>query len=180
MNRHIPFRARWVLSALLLLAPALAWSAEILPATAIWRYFPGRTEASSPDHTAWRAPGFDDTTWASGPAPFFFGKPFSGTELTDMLNQYSSVFLRQTFVVDDPATIGELTLHVLSDDGYIAWLNGREIARYNVPDGELAAAALASPALPEPLAYDEVTVNEPWKQLVAGKNVLAIHAFNAS
>src|SRR5689334_16679959 len=96
MNRYLFFRVRQLLSALLLLSPGVAWSSEILPAAAIWRYFPGRSEASSPDHTAWREPGFDDTTWASGPAPFFFGEPFSGTELPDMLNHYSSVFLRQS------------------------------------------------------------------------------------
>ncbi len=179
MNR-LSCVVRILVLAFLCVVPSAVRSAELFPATAVWRYFPGRTEASTPDHAAWRQPAFDDTSWASGPAPFFFGEPFTGTELTDMAGHYSSVFLRQTFNVEDPANIGELTLHVLSDDGFIAWLNGREIARHNVPDGELSATALSSAPLPEPLAYQDITVNTPWNQLVAGKNVLAVHAFNAA
>ena len=179
MNCH-SILVRLTLAALLLLSPRAGLPAEVIPATADWRYFPGRAEASSPDPAAWRQPGFNDSAWASGPAPFFFGEPFTGTELRDMPGNYSSVFLRHEFTVENPATIGELTLRVLSDDGFIAWLNGAEIARFNVPDGELSASALASPALPEPVPYEELAVAEPWKLLVSGKNVLAIHAFNAA
>ncbi|MSU35684.1 MAG: hypothetical protein EXS36_11350 [Pedosphaera sp.] len=179
MNRRI-FFVRLMLAALLFMSAGPAESAELISATATWRFFPGHAEASSPDHTAWRRSQFDDRAWAAGPAPFFFGESFTGTELRDMPGHYSSVYLRHTFTVEDPPSIGELTLHVLSDDGFVAWINGKEIARYNVPDGELSATALSGPALPEPLAYEDLTLPEPWKLLVPGKNVLAIHAFNAS
>lgn len=153
---------------------------ELVPSQASWRIFPGRSEASTPDRTAWRQPAFDDSSWAAGPAPFFYGEPLSGTELGDMSGQYSTLFMRHAFQVDDPNSIGEMTLQVLGDDGYVVWLNGREIVRFNVPEGELAANAVSSPALPEPLATESFPLSEPWKLLSPGKNVLAIQALNAS
>src|ERR1041385_8923324 len=150
--------ARLSLTIFLIVTVLSTQSAEIIPPTATWRYLPGRTEASSPDGTAWRAPGFNDSAWASGPAPFFFGEPFTGTELKEMLNSYSSLYLRQEFTVDDPNTVGEMVVRVLADDGFVAWLNGKEIGRQNVPDGEFLSTALASTALPEPLAAEEITV----------------------
>src|SRR5262249_24669928 len=117
---------------------------------------------------------------ASGPAPFFFGEPFTGTELLDMLNNYSSHYLRHQFTVNDPGTVGDLIVRVLADDGFVAWLNGKEIARHNVPDGELAVTGLATGPAPERLADEEIPVLEPWNALTSGKNILAIHAFNSA
>ena len=64
-----------------------------------WKYFKGRTEASTPDTTAWRNLSFDDTIWESGPATFYYGENFTGTLFSDMQNNYSTVFLRQKFIV---------------------------------------------------------------------------------
>ncbi len=164
----------------LLLTSLLARPDEVIAPGAAWRFWPGRTEASSPDAAAWRGTGFDDTGWQSGPAPFFFGKPLNGTELREMLGNYSSVYLRHEFTLTDPDTVGELMVRVLADDGFVAFLNGKEIGRHNVPDGELPASALASTALPEPLAQEEIVVAEPWKILKSGKNVLAVHALNSA
>ena len=38
-----------------------------------WRLFKGLAEASAPA-SAWRQPGFDDSSWSNSPAPFFFGE----------------------------------------------------------------------------------------------------------
>lgn len=179
MKRHNP-AVPLALTALLFFAPRTSMAAEIVPATAKWRYLPGISEASSPDHAAWRATAFDDTAWASGPAPFFFGKPFTGTELFDMAGRYSSLYLRHEFTADHPETIGALTFHVLSDDGFVLWLNGKEIARHNVPEGELPASGVASSAVADPIAYEDVVVPKPWELLAPGKNVLTVHAFNSS
>src|SRR5688572_14754373 len=104
--------------------------AQILPHGSGWRYFKGFSEASAPDSAAWRELAFDDSLWPTGATPFFYGELLSGTELADMRNQYSSLFLRRTFSLTNSAIVQELQLRVLSDDGFIAWINGREIARY--------------------------------------------------
>src|SRR3954464_2686816 len=116
---------------------------------AVWKLFKGRSEASSPDVTAWRQPGFNDSAWSDAPAPIYYtstateppfynGGPVTGTIINNMLNSYTSVFLRKTFTVTNRSAIGSVTLEAAIDDGFIIWLNGVEIARTNMPSGFVA------------------------------------------
>jgi len=100
---------------------------------AAWRWRPGTAEASDPV-TDWRTVGFDDAAWASSNAPFGYGSGSYATTLA-MEDNYASLFLRKAFTVDAPGLVGQMTLNVDYDDGFIAWLNGEEIARVNVQDG---------------------------------------------
>ncbi|MEI6341183.1 MAG: hypothetical protein WCR07_04440, partial [Verrucomicrobiota bacterium] len=120
MNRF----AGWFFAAVALWAAGVfPVQAEVLvPTGAAWRYLKGTTPPSSPDPTAWRTPGFSDSSWASGVASFFYGDPFTGTELSDMQNSYSSVFLRREFTVSSPADVQSLTLTAACDDGFICWI----------------------------------------------------------
>ena len=90
-----------------------------------------------------------------------------------MRGHYTSVSLRRKFVITDPAVVGELQLGAVSDDGFIAWVNGHEVARYNMPDDELAFDATAAGAPPEPVPFETYVVSNP-QAFVAGENVLAI------
>jgi len=124
---------RYYLNALML--KAVAGEQRLIEKVATWRYRKGTAEASSPIG-AWRAASFDDSGWSSGPARFGYSSntnegPFA-TELTDMKNAYSCLFLRREFVVDDPLWVSELKLLATADDGFIAWINGQEVARDNV------------------------------------------------
>jgi hypothetical protein len=76
-----------------------------------WRFVKGFAEASTPS-SAWRQPGFDDSSWSNSQAPFFYGDPYTnfaagifGTPLTDMRSNYSTIFLRQNFVVNGRGTV---------------------------------------------------------------------------
>ena len=42
---------------------------------------------------------------------------------------YLSFFVRHWFEVEDPEAIGGLLLKMVYDDGFIAYLNGTEVAR---------------------------------------------------
>ena len=164
-----------LLAVLFLTGPG-ARAEEVVGPSGDWRLLPGRAEAPS----EWRSPGFDDSTWSAGPAPFFYGLPLAGTELKDMRGVYPGVYLRRTFVAGSVADIGKLTLRALADDGFVAWINGHEIARHNMPDGEPGHATLASSPLDEPPTAEDFPVAHPWTVLVEGTNVLAVLASNAS
>jgi hypothetical protein len=153
---------------------------EIVGPNTTWSYFKGRTEASAANATAWRQPGYNDSAWQTGKAPFYYGEPYIGTELTDMRGAYTAVFFRHVFTVSSPGSIGTFTMNVLADDGFVVWLNGTEIGRYNVSEGDLPVHSTALGALEEPLGYQEISVQNPWKLLVPGDNVLAVQAFNSS
>src|SRR5262245_60246718 len=61
--------------------------------------FRGYSEASAPDTTEWRQPGFDDSFWEFGQTAFYYeNQPASTTAYTgnfllgDMFNLYTSIF----------------------------------------------------------------------------------------
>jgi hypothetical protein len=166
-----------------------AQGGSIFPTNSVWKYFKGLSEASTPDTTAWRMIGFNDFAWSLGEAPFYYendpgsGNPtaYSGnTDLTDMDGGYTCIFLRQTFVLTNVSQIAQLQLTALSDDGFIAWINGTEVARFNMPAGNIPYNGSSSPALAEPVPLQNDLLNNPHSYLLAGTNVMAIQAFNSS
>lgn len=150
-----------------------------IPPGASWQFFRGFSSPSDPGE-AWRRSDFEDGDWETGAEPFFYGEPLTGTELPEMRGNYTSVYLRHTFEIANPAEFSAVTLKILSDDGFVAWINGAEVARYNVPGGDLGPDSVANGTFPEPLSIEEYPVGRPSTVLRPGRNVLAIHAFNAS
>ena len=98
-----------------------------------WRYFKGLQEPSAGPAGAatslWTASEFNDSTWFVGATSIGFGDNDDATVLTDMRNNYVSVYLRRPFAVADPAALENLLLAVDYDDGFVAYLNGVEVAR---------------------------------------------------
>lgn len=172
----------WVLVPLLaLLMSAPARAEVVVSEDSEWRYFKGLSEASSPVG-AWRFADFNDAAWSVGRGPFYYENStgFSGnTALLDMFGSYTCVFLRKTFNVANPTGVKELTLYVQSDDGCVVWLNGNEVARVNMPDGEVAYNETSLPAAGEP-NIATVVLADAASILRAGVNVLAVQAFNCN
>ena len=85
-----------------------------------------------------------------------------------------SISCRHSFVVPNPAAFAELNLVVRVDDGFVVWLNGLEVDRFNMPGDEVAfdSAALDS------IETIDVTINLGTNMLRAGNNMLAIQVFN--
>ncbi|HXG49722.1 MAG TPA: hypothetical protein VNO52_19035 [Methylomirabilota bacterium] len=129
---------------------AATWS--LVGATGTWRFLRGTNETSLPNTAAWRAAGFNDAAFANASAPFWYDdvRP-GGTQLTDMANRYGSIFHGKTFTVSNPAEIGALTLEAYCDDGYIAWINGVAVVRYNVGAGNPTINTFALGAASEPV-----------------------------
>src|SRR5262245_57316859 len=143
-----------------------------------WRFLKGPAEASSPV-SAWRSNTFNDGAWSVAGAPFYYGEPLTGgTVLGDMNGTYTSIFMRKTFNVANPAQITGMELRTLCDDGFIARNNGVEGARFNMAAGEIPATGTATNTV-EAVPRLHVLPN-PSPYLVAGQNVIAIQAFNSS
>lgn len=90
-----------------------------------------------------------------------------------------SAYVRLPFVVPDPQQVGPLTLRMRYDDGFVAFLNGTEVARANAPQ-TLAFDGLAPTNRYRYRATQEQPFDlSPCAALVqAGTNVLAIQGFN--
>lgn len=153
---------------------------DIFTSGAVWKYFKGTSEASQPDRTAWRMIDYDDSSWASGFTPFYYGESLKGTELSDMRNNYTCVFFRKSFNITNLSDISSLELNVLSDDGAIVWINGVEVAQFNMPEGDIPYNGVSLPALPEPIPWQSYTLKDPQRFLTNGLNIIAVQGFNCS
>jgi len=153
------------------------WETAIF-ASDSWKYFVGTQE---PPYN-WKELGFNAATWSEGPGGIGYG---DDDDLT-VIGMAYSVYMRRSFTVADAAAINACLLSMDYDDGFVAYLNGIEIARSNL--------------LGVPPAYDEGTVTDHEAQmyqggvpehfpidsallkslLVTGTNVLAIQTHNSS
>ncbi|MBT5708624.1 MAG: hypothetical protein HOI66_20095, partial [Verrucomicrobia bacterium] len=149
-----------------------------VPLEGTWTYFEGTSEASHPDRSSWRQAEFDDTQWMNGQGPFHT-ETFTGMTPVDF-SISTSLFLRQSFQVDDPNLYAELTLSARSDDGFIAWINGHEVVRYNMPPGDLRFNSRATRGARAPIQFIDQPIPNARSLLTPGVNTLAIHAFNAT
>ena len=81
----------------------------------------------------WTALEFDDSRWGYATNGLGFDSP-GGAELrSQMQGKTSSALMRIPFSVRDPA-LESLRLRLSYSDGFVAYLNGREIARRNAPE----------------------------------------------
>jgi len=105
----------------------------------------------------WRASGFNDAGWQSGTTGAGYGTNYTGgTGLNigaAMSNANASAYVRVPFNVPNPLLYEALTLRMKYDDGFIAYLNGTEVARRNAPAAATwnSVATAAHPPLPDPL-----------------------------
>jgi hypothetical protein len=96
--------------------------------------------------------------------------------LATMYGTNSSVYARIPFNVIAPESFNSLTLRVRYNDGFVAYLNGTEIARRNSP-GLPAWNSVATGVHPSGLSED-IELPTAATLLAAGTNILAIQGLN--
>jgi hypothetical protein len=104
------------------------------------------------------------------------------TDITDDVKGFgSSVYVRIPFDLAANRNFNYLTLNLNYDDGFVAYLNGVEVARKNAPvDVAFNSSATVERPGASGLQTEEINLSE-WKGLlVSGKNILAIHLLNAA
>ncbi|MBT3842116.1 MAG: hypothetical protein HOF61_08035, partial [Verrucomicrobia bacterium] len=161
-----------------LAAPRLANGIDLIKEGAVFKYHKGTKEASSP-RTAWTKVDFDNSSWSRGETPFFNNeKTNGGTELSDMQRKYSTVFLSRKFRVTDPSVLGVGTLQVKADDGFVAWLNGVEIASLHKPTSTLRYSSQATKSNREPIKWHVTSLHNMSETAEKGWNVLSVMLLN--
>jgi len=173
-------------SGLMATSPAITITVEAIPAStlvnrgATWKYHNLNMDLG----TAWRAPGYNDSAWASGAAPLGAGLLFNGEiPFATTINigpdggRYPTIYFRHAFTVEDPTDFVGLVINLLRDDGAAIYLNGQEIVRDGIgtgaPFGAFSSIVVAD--------ADEITYFEhvvPSSALVTGNNVLAVEIKN--
>ncbi|TVY07603.1 hypothetical protein [Paenibacillus cremeus] len=125
----------------------------------------------------WRSPVYDDAGWKAGPAPF--GRSQDSAKRRSLRTplearpESPTVYFRKSFVLDDdPARYTDWQLQVAFEDGYIAYLNGTEIARDSIREGWVNARSLADPH--EGGRFEAIPLGSHRELLVKGVNTLAV------
>jgi hypothetical protein len=93
---------------------------------------------------------------------------------TDPHAKYIAAYFRHSFQVADPKHLGQLQFLIRSDDGIVVYVNGKEVARNNLPEGEVKFSTTAVRPLEgaDERFYRRFKV-EP-SALVEGKNTVAV------
>ena len=162
------------------IAPAEAATTNLLiPAGSWWRYL----DDGSNQGTAWRAPGFDDSSWPGGYAELGYGDFDEETVLgygTNSASKYITYYFRTDFSLGGVEDYVSLTARVLRDDGVVLYLNGAEIYRNNMPAG---AIGHLTPALTNVTRGGEtafLVATLPAAALLEGRNLLAAEVHQVS
>lgn len=129
----------------------------------------------------WTHLDFDDTNWDNGISGFGYA---DNDDATIIPNGTSSIYIRKNFDLNSVEDIISLILDIDYDDGFVAYINGIEIARaningvpppYNASTNQDHEAQMYNGGLP-----DRFQISDFSSILVEGSNVLAIQAHNIS
>lgn len=142
----------------------------------VWRY---RSNTSAPP-SDWNTNSFDDSGWSTGEGSIGYG---DGDDNTYISSTYS-ICMRKTFDAD-PDILAKAVLYADYDDGFVAYLNGVEIARssnmigttptYNSGTTVDHEAVLYWGGVPEAFEIPDAIFSAA---LLPGENVLAIQVNN--
>jgi hypothetical protein len=143
-------------------------------ATQIWRY----EDTGADLLTAWLAPGYDDSGWASGPGPLGLEDAAQmpvGWEIRTPTPNYVAARITYYFrthfnLATDPASVTRLQLSQVLDDGSIVWLNGQLLSTVRMTAPAAYATLAGGSTEPHPVESADV----PTAALKYGDNVLAV------
>jgi lysophospholipase L1-like esterase len=118
----------------------------LIPGGAKWKYNDTGTDPGG----NWMQPDYDDSGWSNGVARFGYGDPATATTVSfgpDSTNKFVTTWFRTSFVVPWNVVITNLDLRLARTGGAVAWLNGQEIYRTNMPNGPITFTNLALTAM---------------------------------
>jgi hypothetical protein len=153
----------------------------------VWRYktdFTSATIGAIP--ATWKNPGFDDSSWASGPSHIGFGDndentPVARTDYdagTTGTQSGPSYLFRATFTIPNLLQLASVTGDVKSDDGAVVYVNGNEVLRSTniAPGAALTDYAIFNNAAARENGTEPLTV--PLGLLNNGVNTIAVEIHN--
>ena len=145
---------------------------------------------TGPISNAWRGgQTFDDSAWLSGTGGVGYERStgyqtlFKINVQTQMYGRNTTCYVRIPFNLSaaDLGSLSGLTLRARCDDGFVAYLNGAEIARKNfVGEPAWNSAASASTADADAAVLASFDATAQIGKLKQGQNILAIHGLNDS
>jgi len=142
----------------------------------------------------WMNSNFNDSSWST--ANTGIGYDENSTYLShfgangnlgaNLNGENTSFYLRIPFTITDLASIGQLTLRMKYDDGFVAFLNGQRVADANPPEDDSPpqildweSEASGDNADGNATSFEDFDLTPFISSLQAGNNVLAIQGLNS-
>lgn len=149
------------------------WESVVIN-TDLWKYSLGTDTISS----NWMMPDYETDNWEIGIGGFGYGDMDDNT----LLLNAKSVFIRRKFNITNVTNINTVILQADYDDGFVAYLNGVEIARKNIGHpGEITKYNASADSAIEPFLIQNLQPESffiPTTNLLQGSNTLAIQTHN--
>ncbi len=152
-----------------------AQTVTLVALTNVWRY----NETSDLTAVNWTAPGYDDSSWAAGPALLYHDSDaLPGPTNTELALGRMTYYFRARFTcTNNPANV-VLQLSPFVDDGAVFYLNGQLLYNLSVPGSPPAYSTPASRTVGNAVLEGPITV--PGANLIPGENVLAVEVHQSS
>ena len=151
---------------------------SLITQLSVWKF---DTPVVDPGAT-WQGIAFDDAAWPSGPGVLGFGEAYIATPVpmgpTPTERWPTTNFRRVFSFAGDVTQVTALTLTANYDDGFVAYLNGVEIARRALPGGPINRTTPA--AQHEGGVYETIDVTPFISALQPGANVLAVEVHQST
>jgi hypothetical protein len=143
--------------------------------TQVWKYNQAGTDLG----TAWRATGYNDAAWPSGPGLLCVEDAASVTPKNTALTLgRTTYYFRAHFTyAGDPSAMMLLQFSCMIDDGAVFYLNGVELYRLGMTPDPASYGTLASRTVDNAVLEGPFTV--PATGLVRGDNVVAVEVHQA-
>ncbi len=144
---------------------------EVMAIDHVWNY-----EQSGVDQGAtWYQPSDTtaDTTWSSGSALLYVESSSLPADKNTRLTLGPRTFYFRTHFAFDGSleNVSEINIETVIDDGAVIYLNGTEVKRIRIPEGDVSYSTEATSPAVGNAVYEYFTI--PADSLVEGDNVLA-------
>ncbi len=141
-------------------------------------------KGTEPPQADWRMPEAVMDGWTAAKVPVGYGESFvtepDWTVIEDMRNNYATLYIRIPFELPAGRRFDALNLSARFDDGFVAYINGVELGRASMPDGDVNFETFADSHEHSDDRADLDADDEVLNALKAGRNILAVEAHNTS
>ena len=148
-----------------------------LPKQTEWNYL---DTGVSLDEEAWNEPGYDYSSWSRGEGTLGYGDPVM-TQISygpDASDKYITTYFVREMEVDLSEMTDMVEFGIRRDDGAVVYVNGEEVFRDNMPEGDIDYQTHSSEIISGSDEIDYQLHYVPKTAFQAGVNIIAVEVHN--
>lgn len=154
-------------------------STKLINKQSNWRYYYAE---EAPD-SEWSRHDYNDSDWLNGSGIFGFNTQnnifFNPSSITydvtldygsNSRKKYMTAYFRNSFTIDNLSNISSIDGSISYDDGYVLYINGVEVERTNIKEGEVSHTTAAT----KDVSTEQKTFSIDPSYFVEGENTIAV------